>query len=165
MDVSGACEQMSIYVSVTAGLSIHVSLSKSGTACETEILLNRSYLNSALHPPPPPRPHSAGQVKTDKLRMVADCHSSGAVWESRWTSWAVRPNEPSGFRGRKDSVTAPCFGIGHNLSLICLMTSEDITEAAIHHGGWRLLGMGGGGGGGVLGGGGSITFLILYTKL
>ena len=29
-------------------------------------------------------------------------HSSGAVWESRWTSWAVRPNEPSGFRGRKD---------------------------------------------------------------
>ena len=29
-------------------------------------------------------------------------HSSGAVWKSRWTSWAVRPNEPSGFRGRKD---------------------------------------------------------------
>jgi len=29
-------------------------------------------------------------------------HSSGAVWESRWTSWAVRPNEPSGFCGRKD---------------------------------------------------------------
>ena len=29
-------------------------------------------------------------------------HSSGAVWESRWTSWVVRPNEPSGFRGRKD---------------------------------------------------------------
>ena len=32
----------------------------------------------------------------------AQHHSSGAVWESRWTSWAVRPNEPSGFRGRKD---------------------------------------------------------------
>ena len=29
-------------------------------------------------------------------------HSSGTVWESRWTSWAVRPNEPSGLRGRKD---------------------------------------------------------------
>ena len=28
--------------------------------------------------------------------------SSGAVWELRWTSWAVCPNEPSGFRGRKD---------------------------------------------------------------
>ena len=25
--------------------------------------------------------------------------SSGAVWESRWPSWAVRPIEPSGFRG------------------------------------------------------------------
>ena len=30
-----------------------------------------------------------------------DWHSSGAVWESRWPSWAVRPNEPSGFRGHK----------------------------------------------------------------
>ena len=28
--------------------------------------------------------------------------SAGAVRESRWTSWAVRPNEPSGFRGRKE---------------------------------------------------------------
>ena len=32
----------------------------------------------------------------------APSDSSGAVWESRWLSWAVRPNEPSGFRGRKD---------------------------------------------------------------
>ena len=29
-------------------------------------------------------------------------YSSGAVWESRWTSWAVRPNEPYGFLGHKD---------------------------------------------------------------
>ena len=29
---------------------------------------------------------------------VVSYHSSGAVWESRWTSWAVRPNEPSGFQ-------------------------------------------------------------------
>ena len=28
--------------------------------------------------------------------------SSGAVWESRWPSCAVRPNEPYGFRGLKD---------------------------------------------------------------
>ena len=29
-------------------------------------------------------------------------HSSGAVWESRWPSWAVCLNEPSGFHGRKE---------------------------------------------------------------
>ena len=34
-------------------------------------------------------------------RSVPWGHSSAAVWESRWPSWAVRPNEPSGFRGRK----------------------------------------------------------------
>ena len=38
--------------------------------------------------------------------------------------WAVRPNEPSGFRGR--SNIEPYFGIGHSLSLICQPTSEDI---------------------------------------
>ena len=27
--------------------------------------------------------------------------SSGAVWKSRWPSWAFRPNEPYGFCGRK----------------------------------------------------------------
>ena len=36
------------------------------------------------------------------LVALAPPHSSGAVWESRWPSWAVRPNEPSGFRGRKE---------------------------------------------------------------
>ena len=36
------------------------------------------------------------------VRWARRVHSSGAVWESRWTSWAVCPNEPSGFRGRKD---------------------------------------------------------------
>ena len=29
-------------------------------------------------------------------------HSSGAVWELRWPSCALRPNELSGFRGRKE---------------------------------------------------------------
>ena len=44
---------------------------------------------------------------TDQPRCIKLCvrgekkRSSGAVWESRWPSWAVRPNEPSGFRGRK----------------------------------------------------------------
>ena len=41
------------------------------------------------------------RYKTD-LSLKSFVHSSGAVWESRWTFWAVRPNEPSGFRGRKD---------------------------------------------------------------
>ena len=31
--------------------------------------------------------------------------TSGAVQESRWPSWAARPNEPSGFRGRKAILT------------------------------------------------------------
>ena len=63
-------------------------------------------------PPPPPQsslhfvhasdvakmgPHS----KTGHPDRRHRYHSSGAVWESRWGSWAVRPNEPSGFRGRK----------------------------------------------------------------
>ena len=49
------------------------------------------------------------------------------MWELRWPSWAVRPNEPSGFRGRKAILNIePCFGIGHSLSLICQLTSEDI---------------------------------------
>ena len=55
---------------------------------------------------------SPGRVKThsdssDSERQIifthsrpAGTHSSGAV--PRWTSWAVRPNEPSGFRRRKD---------------------------------------------------------------
>ena len=32
---------------------------------------------------------------------MASRHSSGAVWESRWPSWAVLPKKPYGFRGRK----------------------------------------------------------------
>ena len=36
------------------------------------------------------------------IQSTVHNHSSGAVWESRWPSWAVRPNEPSGFHGRKE---------------------------------------------------------------
>ena len=56
-----------------------------------------------------------GAVQVKELRSVCDWHQAAAVcsrhvtlhraswamWESRWPSWAVRPNEPSGFRGRK----------------------------------------------------------------
>ena len=41
----------------------------------------------------------------------------------------------------------PCFGIGHNLSLICQMTSEDIKHQLIII---IIIWGGGGGGGGVL---------------
>ena len=41
-------------------------------------------------------------MNTIVVRQRLFTHSSGAVWVSRWTSWAVRPNEPSGFRGRKE---------------------------------------------------------------
>ena len=40
--------------------------------------------------------------KKEKKKKKPLPHSSGAVWESRWPSWVVRPNEPSGFRGRKE---------------------------------------------------------------
>ena len=34
--------------------------------------------------------------------------SSGAVWKSRWPSWAFRPNEPYGFCGRKATLVTIC---------------------------------------------------------
>ena len=33
--------------------------------------------------------------------LVAHSDIVHELCESRWQSWAVRPNEPSGFRGRK----------------------------------------------------------------
>ena len=47
-------------------------------------------------------PHCSGSAYKIWRQGPVVLHSSGAVWESRWTSWAVRPNEPSGFRGHKD---------------------------------------------------------------
>ena len=37
-------------------------------------------------------------------KTILCTHSSGTVWKSRWPSWAVRPNEPSGFRGRNATL-------------------------------------------------------------
>ena len=45
-------------------------------------------------------------------------HSSGAVWELRWPSWAVCPNEPSVFHGCKYLLTM--------LRHLSQLTSEDI---------------------------------------
>ena len=41
-----------------------------------------------------------GKYKSKRFDL-SKVQSSGAVWESRWPSWAFRPNEPSGFLGRK----------------------------------------------------------------
>ena len=54
---------------------------------------------------------------TSEWSRLVKHHSSGAVWESRWQSWAVCPNQPYGFCGRKV--------IGLSMSLICQPTSED----------------------------------------
>ena len=43
---------------------------------------------------------NAAAIK-DWILDSAFLQSSGAVWESRWPSWAFRPNESYGFRGRK----------------------------------------------------------------
>ena len=44
--------------------------------------------------------HSLTSSSSSRLNQT-----SGAVLESRWPSWAVRPNVPSGFRGRKAILT------------------------------------------------------------
>ena len=50
-------------------------------------------------------------------------------------SWAVRPNEPSGFRGRKAILNHASAGIGLGLSVICQLISEDIKQHYLpsHH--------------------------------
>ena len=53
-----------------------------------------------MHTYTPPNSIFDGPI-TNLLSILSIFHSSKAVWESRWPSWAVRPNEPSGFRGRK----------------------------------------------------------------
>ena len=41
------------------------------------------------------------QVPVVSTKACVIVKSSGAVRQSRWPSWAVRPNEPHGFRGHK----------------------------------------------------------------
>ena len=45
------------------------------------------------------KPPSIGPKHIKRCKINIMC--SGAVRESRWLSWVVRPNEPSGFRGCK----------------------------------------------------------------
>ena len=51
------------------------------------------------HKPPSSQIQGACYKKSNVEWEVS--HSSGTVWESRWPSWAVHPNEPYGFCGRK----------------------------------------------------------------
>ena len=66
-------------------------------AKETRATLAETYTSS----PTPATVYLAAGRTVKSSHAQPQCHSSGAVWESRWPSWAVRPNEPSGFRGRK----------------------------------------------------------------
>ena len=44
------------------------------------------------------------KTHTPPLTLRAQEQSSGAVWKSKWPSWAPRPNEPYGFCGRKATL-------------------------------------------------------------
>ena len=69
--------------------------------------LTKTFSVSACLEPHVTHPHTITPLNAEQGYLSSRApyswaHSSGAVWESRWTSCAVRPNEPSGFRGRKD---------------------------------------------------------------
>ena len=73
--------------------------------------------------------HNRSEPHTDKHQ------SSGAVWESRWPSWAPRPNEPYGFRGRKATLShahalvtvRPWYVNRHPRTLSCTLSSSQHT--------------------------------------
>ena len=46
------------------------------------------------------------KIKSDikGFRSCMKKQSSGAVWKSKWPSWAFRPNDPYGFCGRKATL-------------------------------------------------------------
>ena len=45
-----------------------------------------------------------GRETKKECPIPSSLQSSGAVWKSRWPSWAFRPNEPYGFCGRKATL-------------------------------------------------------------
>ena len=65
------------------------------------------------------------EYKTHNARHQQQLRSSGAVWESRWPSWAPCPNETYGFCGRKATMNH-----AYALVTVCPQyvnpTSEDI---------------------------------------
>ena len=71
------------------------------------------------------------KAKTVRWRTT---HSSGAVWESRWPSWAVRPNEPHGFRGRKAILNHAHALVVPNMSTD--IRGEQESSGAVWKSGW-----------------------------
>ena len=67
------------------------------------------FLRSARHP------KNCDYGVLGLLGDVGLSQSSGAVWRSRWPSWAPRPNEPYGFCGRKATLN-------HEHALVSLST-------------------------------------------
>ena len=60
------------------------------------------------HHPTTPSP----RYEKEMARATWPAQSSGAVWKSKWPSWAPRPNEPYGFCGRKATLN-------HAVDTIC----------------------------------------------
>ena len=63
-----------------------------------------TFLHGPASPPPWWHLPEVRQCSTPVESKPGQCtygHSWGAVWESRWPSCSVRPNEPSGFRRRQ----------------------------------------------------------------
>ena len=72
-------------------------------------------------------------------------HSSGAVLESRWPSWAGRSNEPSGFCGRKEllnrasALVTTCPLLYVNWHLRTLNNTSSSCSWMCGHSGWCLI--------------------------
>ena len=67
------------------------------------------------------------QLQRLKVLGQSQSQSSGAVWKSRWLSWAFRPNKPYGFHGRK-AILNHAHTLVSALSLICQPISEDVKQ-------------------------------------
>ena len=104
-----------VALQMTSWLAVSNWVLVSSSVAVSVFIYSHMYFSSSLAGAPPTHVTTAASAPSrgtrltatvrpldTKGRCVTSVSSSGAVWESRWTSWAVCPNEPSGFRGRKD---------------------------------------------------------------
>ena len=72
---------------------------------QQEIMLQTFSCKNEMWPKPTPTTtattKNSAAYNSHSISIV-HIQSSGAVWKSRWPSWAVRPNGPYGFCGRKE---------------------------------------------------------------